>query len=170
MKFRSGKEQPSDGQIGELEQWLRASTKSADRPVQGDAYWGRLRVTTNERIDRAVSPRTLSLNWLARVAIPGAVAVFSFIVALHYYAPVHHQSDPGPGALISAVDESDADSLLASAAANGEVKTAGLVGGEVFQVPNDQIAEYFVDNGKTAQLVEAMSDDQANALLDRLSH
>jgi hypothetical protein len=169
MKFRIEREEPDENEIRGMEQWLHTTVRSQQKPVPGDPYWGRLLVQTNEQIDRETSPRALSISWLARVAIPGAVAVFSFVVALHYYAPGHRPAENGLETAMATLSEAEVDSLLVHEVSSGETAPSSLVGNEVFSVQREQVVEYLAENGTETQLMETLGDEQANAVVDRMS-
>jgi hypothetical protein len=175
MKLRPEKDVPDDHNERALAEEVRATvgrmTAKEESPLP-ERYWASLLVRTNERIDKATSPRALSISWAARVAIPGVVAVLSFIVALHYYAPVQPRDTMmNLASVVRALPDRDVDSLLVAGAGQdeGALQTIG-VSDEMLQVSRDQIAEYFIDNGKETQLVELMDEKQANAFLNALAN
>ncbi len=148
-----------------------AGKSSSEHDARPDVYWANLLVRTNRRIDEATSTKALSLSWAARVAIPGVVAVLSFVIALHYYAPVRTDRGDSLASVVRTMPERTVDSLLVAGAGQGDGALPAVgVGDDIIQVSRDQIAEYFIDNGRETQLVESMDEQQANAFLTALSN
>ena len=174
MKLRTEKYIPDDQAERSLVEEIKPFAGPSGRPREDempDHYWTNLLVRTNRRIDDATSPRALSISWAARVAIPGVVAVVSFVIALHYYAPVRPEPAVTLASIVRAMPDQDVDSLYVIGAGQNEgaLPTVG-VSEDVLQVSRDQIAEYFIENGKESQLVEALDDQQASDFLKALSN
>ncbi len=172
MKLRPEKTIADDQAERLLVEEIRANASQSPRPdldPPSDAYWANLLVRTNARIDEATSTKALSISWAARVAIPGVVAVLSFVIALHYYAPRTDRGDT-VAAVVRTMPEQTFDSLLVAGAGQGEGALPAVgIGDDIIQVPREQIAEYFIDNGREGQLVESMDDQQAKAFFTALS-
>ena len=165
MKYRTDRTHITD----EAEERLAAEIRSlagepAGRGGPPDAYWQNLVVRVNEKIDRATSGKALSIAWAARVAIPGVVAIVSFLVGLHYYAPeaVHHEQTVAD--VLLSLPPSSIDSLLVDPSRVDPALTVEDVGPDVFVFSRDQIAEYFLDNGNPADAVDGISDREANTV------
>jgi hypothetical protein len=69
-------------------------------------------VKINGKIDDATSGKALSISWAARVAIPGVVAIVSFLVGLHYFAPDASRHAPSVAEVVLALPPAAIDSLL----------------------------------------------------------
>lgn len=146
----------------ELRGVMRGAAGGADPP---DAYWQNFVVRTNARIDGATSGRALSISWAARVAIPGVVAIASFLIALHFYVPEPPPAAESVAAVVLSLPSSAMDSLLADPARIDASFTVAETGPDVFQVPGEQIAEYLVAQGNATAAMEGLSDKETNALL-----
>ena len=93
MKWRWGEKAAPEEADRELEDEIRRQAALLP-PTQGtqlpDAYWHNLIIRTNRQIDDASGAKAISLSWAARVAIPGVLAVLSFLIGLRYYVPERH--------------------------------------------------------------------------------
>jgi len=165
MNYRTDRIQITDGEEERLASEIRAlAGGDAPRPGPPDAYWQNLVVRVNGRIDRATSGRALSISWAARVAIPGVVAIVSFLVGLHYYAPDAMHHEPSVAEVLLSLPPSSIDSLLADPSRVDPSLSVEDVGPDVFVFSRDQIAEYFMDNGNPADAVDGISDREANTV------
>src|SRR5512141_561288 len=92
MKFRQEPRDITESEERELVDSVRAleleGGEKGTAPPISDAYWQNLIIRTNQRVDAAASAKAISISWAARVAIPGVVAIVSFLIALQYYVPV----------------------------------------------------------------------------------
>ena len=168
MRFRT--ERPEIRSIDEhaLAESIRAASGGdpVQPPVPG-AYWQNLIIRTNRRLDHATSGKALSISWAARVAIPGVVAILSFYIGLHYYAPGLKGADTLTSVVLS-LPEPAVDSLLADPSQiDASISVTDLVE-NLFDIPKEQMAEYFIDHGRASSLMEAMTDDQVNEVLSTL--
>ena len=168
MKFRLEKPNitPFD------ERALADEIRGAAGPEQGghsvsDAYWQNLIIRTNRRIDEVTSGKALSISCAARVAIPGVVAILCFYVGLHYYAPDLKGSDSLTSVVLS-LPGAEVDSLLADPSQLDATISVADLGENPFDIPKEQMAEYFIDHGRPSALLEAMTDDQVNEVLTTL--
>ncbi|HUI11558.1 MAG TPA: hypothetical protein VL221_14590 [Bacteroidota bacterium] len=165
MKYRTEKIQITDEAGERLAAEIRAMA-GAEEGHAGPpaAYWQNLIIRVNEKIDRATSGRALSISWAARVAIPGVVAIVSFLVGLHYYAPDAAQGEPTVSDVLMSLPASSIDSLLVDPSRVDPALSVEDVGPDVFVFSRDQIAEYFMDNGNPADAVDGISDREANTV------
>lgn len=132
-------------------------------------FWNSLRVRTNERIDHATSGKAITLSWAARVAIPGVVALISFLIGVHYYAPL-----PGPAArplasVLEGLPAQAMDSLLWSSATEGDSIDADLLYPTVFEVASEEIAAYLLDAGATARVSEFLDEEDVDRILQSMT-
>ncbi len=168
MKFRQERTEITDAEERELEQSVRALDRArGETPVPPpEAYWSNLGVHVNRRIDAATSGKALSINWALRVAIPGVLAVLSFVIGLHYYVPeLPHQSDT-IGAVLQSLPPQALDSLLTGANAPADLSvSASDLGGDVFAFSQNQIADYMIDRGAAETLVDGLSDQQVGEVV-----
>ncbi len=175
MKFRQEKTSHTEAEEQELTRQIRElARESGPAPstsAPSDAYWQNLIVRTNQTIDHVTSPLAISLSWALRVAIPGVVAVLSFVIGLHYYAPTHRGSQDNLETAVLALPDRVVDSVVTTAAVRDETPAAAAVVGEqVFDIPHEEIAEYFIQTGNENTLIESLDDKQAAALLSALAN
>ena len=130
-----------------------------------DAYWQNLIVRTNQRIDDVTSGKALIISWAARVAIPGVVALLSFLVGLYYYAPEQPGQRSSLTAVVLSLPIHAVDSLLADPTQVNESLSLADIGGDPFALPREQIADYFIETVKANTLMEGMTDQQVNEVL-----
>ncbi len=133
---------------------LRDDTKNVHGP--SETYFANLLVRTNERLDRATSGVAISLSWLARVAVPGVVAIIFFFIGLHYYAPVMPR--PTVAEVVKSLPPVALDSLLAQSSSDAAVAT--LVQPSLFDVSNDQLAEFYLETGSPLTILELLSEQE----------
>ena len=167
MKYRMEKN-PLTGEAehelaSEIRQLAGLSAGDGSRPP--DAYWQNLVVKINGKIDDATSGKALSISWAARVAIPGVVAIVSFLVGLHYYAPDASRHAPSVAEVVLALPPAAIDSLLVDPSRADPSLSAEDVATDVFVFPRQQIADYFIDNGNTGAAVEGISDRETSTIL-----
>lgn len=158
MKLRKEKFEITDGLEHEAEQAVHLLARAAgqvDQPEPSAAYFPALMVRTNETIDRVTSGKALSISWLARVAVPGVVAILFFFIGLHYYVP--EKSSHSVAEAVKSLSDADIDSLAASTAAQGSVSDSQS---DLFEVSNDQLAEFYVSSASPAVVLEALSEQQ----------
>ena len=124
----------------------------------------------NAAIDDATSGRALSLSWAARVAIPGIVAVLSFLIGLYYYAPDRGgtvQVVPGCGAW--RCRRRPWILCMWPLWPSGDTAFVGGLETDLLRLPSDLAREYYVENGSTSTLVEDLSDQEMREVLAVLS-
>jgi hypothetical protein len=172
MKYRMEKNPLTAEAERELTSEIRlrsASPAGAGRSGPPDAYWQNLVVKVNRRIDDATSGKALSISWAARVAIPGVVAIISFLVGLHYYVPDASRHGPSVADVVLSLPPATIDSLLIDPSGADPALSVEDVAADVFVFSRQQIAEYFIDNGNPDAAVDGISDREANTLFAVLS-
>jgi hypothetical protein len=172
MKFHQEQPDITESDEKELVEAVRALERGGDErsaPAIPGAYWQNLIVRTNVRVDEATSGKAISISWAARVAIPGVVAIVSFLIALQYYVPVQTQRQNDVKSLVLALPDRAVDSLITDPSFTGETLVDLAANENLFDVPSEQIGEYFIDNGNSAQLVELLPQEQADQMLDLLA-
>ncbi len=172
MKYRMEKHPLTDELERELVSGIRelaGARGDAEKPRVPDAYWQNLIVKINNRIDRATSGRALSISWAARVAIPGVVAIVSFLVGLHYYVPDATRREPTVAEVVLSLPPAAIDSLLVDPSRADPSLSVEDVATDVFVFSRLQIADYFIENGNPADAVDGVTDREANTILAVLS-
>ena len=139
----------------------------ATRPP--DAYWQNLIVKINRRIDGATSGKALSISWAARVAIPGVVAIVSFLVGFHYLVPDASRHEPSVADVVLSLPPATIDSLLIDPSRVDPSPSVEDVAPDVFVFSRQQIAEYLIDNGNPGAAVDEISVGEASTVLAVLS-
>ena len=134
------------------------------RPGPDDIYWQNLLIRTNRRIDDVTSGKALSISWALRVAIPGVVAIISFLIGLHYYVPERTQKGTSLEAVVLSLPDETQDSLLATLPLRDRLSAISSFE-DLFDLSREQIAGYMIDNGTTSMLLETLTDEQINELL-----
>jgi hypothetical protein len=157
---------PRDEQEEALSREIRRLTLEEGAPAAPPpAYWAHLLVRTNQGIDRATSPRALTISWAARVAVPGVLAILSFLVALRYFVPVNPESAAPLKALVLSMPERSVDTLLANPRWIGASLTAEDLEVEPPDPPKEELAEYLIASGRISSVTEALSSDQVTDVL-----
>lgn len=162
MKIRQEKTEFTDAEERELEESVRSLVnQSGDRghAAPPPAYWQNLIVLINSRIDREESAKMLSIHWALRVALPGILAILSFVIGLHYYVPEKTTQEESVSAVILSLPQRSVDSLLLDPSPLAGSLSIAEVGGGFFEVTQDQIADYLINQGAAQTLVESMSDE-----------
>lgn len=172
MKYRMEKnpltpevERDLTSEIRQIAGSLDAGEKS---PVP-DAYWQNLIIRVNGRIDGATSGRALSISWAARVAIPGVVAIVSFLVGLHYMVPDAPRHEPSVADIVLSLPPAAMDSLLIDPSRVDPSLSVVDVATDVFVFSRQQIAEYLIDTGNPGAAVDEVSEGEASTILAVLS-
>jgi hypothetical protein len=171
MKWRQEQEKIPEGAERELESELRALDAGSGTvpPVPGP-YWQNLIVRTNKRIDAVSSGRGITVSWAARVAIPGVVAVISFLIGLHYYAPETGPRTESVSTIIAALPDQAVDSLLADRVLlGGESPAKELLGEKAFEVSREQFTEYFIAQGSSQRLLESLDEKGVSQVMAYLA-
>lgn len=169
MKFRKTAAELERTAEKELEDQIRAENQAGGAPEMPRNFWNSLRIRTNERIDHATSGKAITLSWAARVAIPGVVALLSFLIGLHYYAPL---PAPAAGPLISVLEELPSrtvDSLLWASMTVVDSADAEIVNLRVFDAESHEIAAYLLDAGATAEVSAFLDDEDVDQILQSMT-
>ena len=172
MKYRMEKNPLTDEAERELASEIRelagsSAGSGSSRPP--DAYWQNLVVKINRKIDDATSGKALSISWAARVAIPGVVAIVSFLVGLHYYVPEASRHELSVADVVLALPPATIDSLLVDPSGADPSLSVEDVATDVFVFSRQQIADYFIDNGNPGAAVDGISDRETSTILAVLS-
>lgn len=163
MKFRHDKSEINEAEERRLEDGVRAMaarTGGVSAPPPPDVYWQNLIARTNDRIDHETTGKALSINWALRVAIPGVVAILSFVIGLHYYVPEKASTDQSVNALVLSLPSQSIDSLIANPPRDVESISVIGTGDDVFTFSQEQIADYLINRGAARTFVEGMSEKQ----------
>jgi hypothetical protein len=171
MKWRQEQEKIPESVERELESELRAlDAGSGPVPPVPGPYWQNLIVRTNKRIDAVSSGRGITISWAARVAIPGVVAVISFLIGLHYYAPETGSPTDSVLTIIAALPDRAVDSLLADRVLlGGEPPAKDLAGEKAFEVSEEQFSEYFIAQGSSQKLLESLDEKGVSQVMAYLA-
>lgn len=168
MRFRHEKPdiEPRDEEklAGELRDLSREDVPEKGPP---DSYWPNLIIRMNSRIDDASSGRALSLSWAARVAIPGVVAVLSFLIGLQYYVP-SQPKDRDIMTVVKSLQGLEIDSLLSAGASSSVDVVETDVASTALTLSNDQLAEYMLVRGELTEVIDAVPDQQSGVVLAAL--
>ncbi len=170
MRLRFDKRLPTDEEEETLHQSLR-ELAAGDPPQDAPdpAYWQNLPIRLNRALDEATSGKALSLSWAARVAIPGVVAILSFLIGLHYYAPDRAGSGKSLQEVAMALPPSAVDSLYVASLTSNDTTFSGTVDGDFLQFSGDFASEYYLEHAGTAMLVEDLTDQELREVLVVLS-
>ncbi len=158
MKLRKEKLEITDDLEREAVQTVRQLAREpghVDQAEPSASYFSSLMVRTNETIDRVTSGKALSISWLARVAVPGVVAILFFFIGLHYYVP--EKSSHSVSDAVKSLSDEDVDSLAANAAAQGSVPDFQP---DLFEISNDQLAEFYLSSASPSVVLESLSEQQ----------
>jgi hypothetical protein len=169
MKFRQTTPRVDEAAERELQESLRkmSGQDGSQRKDVPDAYWQNLLVRTNRQIDEVSSGKGITISWAARVAIPGVVALLSFLIGLYYYTPELMERGDALADVIVALPNEAADSLFE----NYPLKTSlGLevVEDEMMDVSSSQMRDYFIEEGGVTSVLEALTDEQVSEVLTLL--
>lgn len=162
MKLRRSKIEISDSAEREAEEAVRrlaSESTESGMSIPSATHFANLIVRTNQRIDHVTSGAALSISWLARVAVPGVVAILFFFIGLHYYGPGSTSRNSSIAEAVRALPAGVIDSLLyESSAASGSV--ASQFPDDVLDVSNVQLAEFYVASGIPASILETLPQQQ----------
>jgi len=166
MKLRLTAPRTDDAAEGELQESLReiSGRDGARGEEVPDVYWQNLIVRTNRRIDEVSSGKAITISWSARVAIPGVVALLSFLIGLHYYTPELMERGEALADVIVALPHGAADSLFEDYPLSRSVALEVVEGG-MLDVSSDQMRGYFIEEGSVTSVLEALTDEQVSEVL-----
>ncbi len=165
MKLAQTKNNIPDSEGEKLEAEVRAMAGRSRAPDLPQAYWSNLIVRANERIDRATDVGAISISWAARVAIPGVVAIISFLIGLHYYVPAPPQADTSLTSVILALPDSTQDSLLVNPSGLDPALTVEEIGANLFEASPAAISDYLMSRGDPKDVMDVLTDQEANQVL-----
>jgi hypothetical protein len=168
MRLLHDRHRVTDADEEALERAIREVDGPSVLPPPPAAFWSRQIVEINRRIDESTSGVALSLSWAARVAIPGVVAVLSFLIGLKYYAPEQHAAESLRQAT-SALTAATVESLYVASIAVPDTAVINDVHNSLLSFDREQAEEYYVENARTATLVEGLSDQEFHQVLAALS-
>jgi hypothetical protein len=166
MKLRFGTPSIDDEEEGRLEEEVRRLT--AEEPPSGslpDSYWANLLVRSNQRIDDATSPRALTISWAARVAVPGVLALLSFLVGVRYFVPMKEDAGAPLKAVVLSLSDRAVDTLLADSYRVGPTLSLADLGVDPFPPEKEDLAEYLIAAGSMSFVTETLNDDQVTDVL-----
>lgn len=151
----------------ELEKSIKAlagaQESKASQPLP-DVYWHNLLIRTNRRLDDATSAKALSISWAARVAIPGVVAILSFLIGIYIYIP---EKNPAMHSLEEALliaPDHQIDSLVASDFIRAD-GSAELLSESILLLPGELAQSYLLENTPSNDLLNRLSDEEVNQVL-----
>jgi hypothetical protein len=171
MKLRHGTAPIDDGAEEELTHEVRraaANLRGGEPEAPPGPYWPNLLVRTNDRLDRATSGKALTISWAARVAIPGVVAILSFLVGLRYFAPQHESHAPTLANVVLSMPQPSIDTLLTGLSEISPAVSVADLGLDPLNPEKEEIASYLINSGSVTTLEESMSDQQVTAVLAAL--
>ena len=154
-----------EAQVDALRQLAGSETPPASRP---DAYWQNLIIRTNSRIDEATSPKALTISWALRVALPGVLAIASFMIGLRYFVPTERGGSLPLQAVVLGMPDRAVDSLLSDPSRLNAGITIADFDLDPFEVPNEELAEYLIASGTVSTVTETLNDEQVTDVLTLL--
>ncbi len=166
MRLRADRPKVTDEEEKTLEASVRElSLGLAETAPPADAYWQNLPVRINKRVDEATSGKAISLSWAARVAIPGVVAVLSFLIGLRYYAPDRPVTPSSLVEAAAALPSATVDSIMVSSLSAAGSLPDETITGWVPSVPHDIASDYLCEYGGTSVLLSDLSENEMKHLL-----
>ncbi len=168
MRLRIERTKVTDADEEALERSVRALSGDGNETAPPQAFWSRQIVDVNRRIDESTSGVAISLSWAARVAIPGIVAILSFLIGLKYYAPEHRAAESLRQAT-SALAPATVESLYVASIGTVDTAVVNDVDASILAFNNDQAEEFYVENAGATALVEDLSDQELHQVLAALS-
>jgi hypothetical protein len=138
-------------------------------PPPPDAYFQNLIARTNARIDEASSGRALTISWAARVAIPGVVAILSFLIGLHYFVPRHGAEGPTLKAVVLSLPAQTIDSLMLEPSRMSSALTLTDVAIDPFVIGREDAMDYLFGEGNLSDAAGLLTEKQMTQVLALLS-
>jgi len=172
MKFRQNTPPPDEAAEHELVASVRqlAAQKGGEEPPRPPVtYWQNLIARTNAGIDEASSPKAITLSWAARVAIPGVVAILSFLVGLRYFVPDHRGTGPSLQSVVMTLPQGALDSIQTDQSVSDRLADMADVGLDIFEVTKDDVTRYFVEEGQLSAAAASLDDQQVTEVLALLT-
>jgi len=170
MRLRFDKRQPTDEEEEALSRSLRdLAAHDSAQDVPDTIYWQNLPIRLNRAIDEATSGKAISLSWAARVAIPGVVAILSFLIGLRYYAPDRDGSGQSLREVALAMPPSAVDSLYIASVTVSDTAFANAIERDILEVPTEYAREYYLENTGTATLISELSEQELRDVLAVMS-
>ena len=162
MKLRLTTPKVDEAAERELEERVRR-TAGRDRSGENvpEAYWQNLIVRTNRRIDDVSSGKGITISWAARVAIPGVIAILSFMIGLHYYTPELTTRRDALADVVLALPNGVADSVFQNYPLNAS-EAMGVVGERMLEISDEQMRDYFIEEGGMTSVLEVLTDEQVS--------
>ena len=142
---------------------LRKTLSPVQPSPPDDRYWANLIVRTNRRIDEVTSAKGISLSWAVRVAIPGVVAIVSFLIGLRYYVPEYAGKEKVID--LTAFPAETIDSLVI---ASDDAVVEASRSSDIFELSRDQISDYMLSRGGREVLLRTLSEQQVELLVQSL--
>lgn len=165
MRFRVHRADADPREEERLVQEIRGLTAlEPATPPPPDPYWPNMLVRVNRRIDEASSGKAMSLSWAARVAIPGVVAVLSFVIGLQYYVP----KQTADVSVMELLARGGVDSLLVQQSDEHFTTAQELLADVYLSLSQDQLSEYLVDTGTPSTVMEVLPEAQVREVLSTL--
>lgn len=169
MRLRADKPKVTDEEEKALEALVRELSRGhVEIPPPADAYWQNLVIRINKRVDEATSGKAISLSWAARVAIPGVVAVLSFLIGLRYYAPDRPVTPATLVEATSTLPPATVDSLVVLSLTAAENVPDETIAGWVLSIPHDMASDYLCEYEGTSVLLGDLSETEVKHLLSAL--
>jgi hypothetical protein len=141
---------------------LSAGEPASSPPA--DPYWPNMLIRVNRRIDEASSGVAVSLSWAARVAIPGVVAVLSFVIGLQYYVP----KPSGDVSMKDLLARGGMDSLIVQQGDEQNAVAQELLADAYLDLSHEQLSEYLVDNATPSAVMDVLPEADVREVLSTL--
>jgi hypothetical protein len=138
---------------------LSAGEPASSPPA--DPYWPNMLIRINRRIDEASSGVAVSLSWAARVAIPGVVAVLSFVIGLQYYVP----KPSGDVSMQDLLARGGMDSLIVQQVDEQNAVAQELLADAYLDLSHEQLSEYMVEHVAPSAVMDALPEADVREVL-----
>jgi hypothetical protein len=165
MKFRVHRPEIDPREEDLLAREIRELSAGEPEPSPpAGAYWPNMLVRINRRIDEASSGVAVSLSWAARVAIPGVVAVLSFVIGLQYYVP----KPAGDVSMQDLLARGGMDSLIVQQVDEQNAVAQELLADAYLDLTHEQLSEYLVDNVAPSAVMDVLPEADVREVLSTL--
>jgi hypothetical protein len=168
MKWRWGEKAAPEEEERALEEEIRrqlALLPPGQDDRLPDAYWHNLIIRMNRRIDDASGARAISVSWAARVAIPGVIAILSFLIGLRYFVP---EQDPMQHSLADAVMSLPTQVVDSLVAASPESLSTGELGTHMLELSDELAHAYRLEHAASSELIAELSEKEVGEVLTTL--